>query len=189
MKSSGVRATRTPRAPTMIVSNVTNAIAPTAASDIRPSARRINKAGEPGLQLPRLTVVEPADREKDRVEREPEHDQGEREAGHRDPGNRRHHGGDDRKRDGHRECERQAHQGQAKLRADKRPDQQATVTRILAQVAQSRNVVLDGYMIGPPDNALPAGRGIAEVGGRIARVGHGKLRRPARRIRSRTSRT
>src|SRR5512146_867370 len=78
MKSSGVRATLMPRAPTMIVSSVTNAIAPTAASDIGPSARRIDEVSEPDLQLPRLAVVEPAQREKQRVEREAEHDQGER---------------------------------------------------------------------------------------------------------------
>src|SRR5215469_13610984 len=117
MKSSGVRATRMPRAPTMIVSSVTKAIAPIAASGIGPSARRIDEVGEPGLQLPRLTVVEPADREKHRVEREAEHDQGERHAGHRDPGDRGHHGRDDRERGGHREREREAHEGQAKLRA------------------------------------------------------------------------
>src|SRR5258708_31781176 len=90
MKSSGVRATLMPRAPTMIVSSVTNAIAPMAASDIGPSARRIDEVGEPALQLPPLTVVEPADREKQRGEREAEHDQGERNAGHRDAGDRRH---------------------------------------------------------------------------------------------------
>src|SRR5712664_3696694 len=100
MKSSGVRATRMPRAPTMIVSSVTNAMAPTAASGIGPSAHRVDQAGEPDLELVRVPVVEPADREKDRVERESEHEQGERDAGHRDPGDRRHHGRDDRKRGG-----------------------------------------------------------------------------------------
>ena len=42
--------------------------------------------------------------------------------------------------------------------------EQATAARIVAQVAQSGNVVLDQYLIGPPDNPLPAGRGLAEVG-------------------------
>src|SRR5258708_34164603 len=69
MKSSGVRATLMPRAPTMIVSSVTNAIAPMAASDIGPSARRIEAAGEPDLKLPRLTGAEPASREKQGADR------------------------------------------------------------------------------------------------------------------------
>src|ERR1700757_4638404 len=98
MKSSGVRATRMPRAPTMIVSSVTNAMAPTAASGIGPPAHRVDQVREPGLQLPRVAVVEPADREEDRVEREAEHDQRERYAGHRGPGDRRHHRRDDRER-------------------------------------------------------------------------------------------
>src|SRR5512146_654934 len=106
MKSSGVLATRMPRAPTMIVSSVTNAMAPTAASGIGPPARRVDQAGEPDLELPRVPVVEPADREEDRVEREPEHDQRERDAAHRDPADRGHHGRDDRERGGHRERER-----------------------------------------------------------------------------------
>src|SRR5262249_22928560 len=105
MKSSGVRATRMPRAPTMIVSSVTNAVAPMAASDIGPPARRVDEVGEPGLQLARLAVVEPADREEQGVEREAEHDQGERDPGHRHPGDRRHGGRDDRERGGRRERE------------------------------------------------------------------------------------
>jgi hypothetical protein len=136
-----------------------------------------------------VTVVEPADREKDGVEREPEHDQRERDAGHRGLGDRRHHGRDDGERGGHRERERQAHEGQAKLRAHERPDEQAAGAGVVAQVAQPGNVALDKYLIGPPDNALPAGGGIVRAGRRIAEVGHGKPRLPARRIRSLTSRT
>src|ERR1700758_3683281 len=91
MKSSGVRATRMPRAPTTIVSRVTNAIAPSAVSVIGAQssgsvigsvAGRVDQVGEPGLELAGLTVVKPADREEDGVEREAEHDQGDREAGH-----------------------------------------------------------------------------------------------------------
>ncbi len=77
MKSSGVRATRMPRAPTTIVSRVTNAIAATAAS----VTGGVDQVGEPGLELAGLTVVEPADREEHGIEREAEHDQGERKAG------------------------------------------------------------------------------------------------------------
>src|SRR5215472_2764650 len=156
MKSSGVRATLMPRAPTMMVSSVTNAIAPAAASDIGLPARRLDEVGEPGLQLPRLTVVEPADREKHRVEREAEHDQGERHAGHRDPGDRGHHGRDERERGGHREGEREAHEGQAQLRAHERPREEAAGTRAVSQVAQPGDVVLDLHLIRAPDNALPS---------------------------------
>src|SRR5215469_9591016 len=78
MKSSGVRATRMPRAPTTIVSRVTNAIAPTAVLVIALAAGRVDQVGEPGLELAGLTVIEPADREEHRVEGEAEHDQGER---------------------------------------------------------------------------------------------------------------
>src|SRR5215469_14739018 len=98
MKSSGVLATRMPRAPTMIVSSVTNAMAPTAASGIGPPAHRVDQAGEPGLELACVPVVEPADGEEQRVEREPEHDQRERDPGHRDPADRGHHRRDDRER-------------------------------------------------------------------------------------------
>src|SRR6202050_2631329 len=72
MKSSGVRAIRMPRAPTMMVSNVTKAIAPMDASGIgwlpRPvrPARRIDQLGEPGLELARLAVVKPAGRQQHR---------------------------------------------------------------------------------------------------------------------------
>src|SRR5580700_3821367 len=79
------------RAPTTMVSRVTTAIAPMDASGIGRSprpARRIDQVGEPGLELAGLAVVEPADREQHRVEREAEHDQRERQAGHRDPGHR-----------------------------------------------------------------------------------------------------
>src|ERR1700728_4892474 len=72
MKSSGLRGIRMPRAPTIMVSNVTKAIAPMDASGfgwlprpVRP-ARRIDKVGEPGLELARLPVVEPADGEQHR---------------------------------------------------------------------------------------------------------------------------
>src|ERR1700722_13955884 len=117
MKSSGVRATRMPRAPTMIVSRVTNAIAPIAASDIGRPGPRVDQVGEPGLELARLAVVEPADREQHRIESEAEHDQRERKPGHRDLGDRRGQGGDHRVRGGRRERDGQAHQGQAELGA------------------------------------------------------------------------
>src|SRR5579872_3302937 len=97
MKSSGVLATRMPRAPTMIVSSVTNAIAPTDASGIGRPLRRADQIGEPALQVACLAVVEPADAEQHRVEREAEHKQGERQSSHADPGNGRVEGGDQRK--------------------------------------------------------------------------------------------
>src|SRR5258708_40326263 len=70
MKSSGVRATLMPRAPTMIVSSVTNAIAPMAASDIGPSARRIDEVVEPDLHLPRRSGAERSYPENSRVARD-----------------------------------------------------------------------------------------------------------------------
>src|ERR1700733_12043493 len=114
MKSSGVLATRMPRAPTMIVSRVTNAIAPIDASVIG-LVFRGHQLGEPGLQLPRLPVVEPADAEQHRVEGEAEHDQGDRQAGHGGPADRGHQGGDHRKRGGHYQRDDEAQQRQAKL--------------------------------------------------------------------------
>src|SRR5580693_4372313 len=145
MKSSGVRATRMPRAPTTMVSSVTTAIAPMDASGIGRSprpARRIDQVGEPGLELAGLAIVEPADREQHRVEREAEHDQRERQAGHRDPG--------------HRGGEHQAHDGEAELRVHERPDQQPAVLGVVPQVAESRHVVRYQSLIRPPYHQLAA---------------------------------
>src|SRR5580698_1032029 len=127
MKSSGVRATRMPRAPTMMVSSVTNAIAPTIASDIGRPPRRVDQVGEPGLQLPRLAVVEPADRQQYRIERETEDDQRERKAGDRHAADRGNQGGDHRERGGRRQGDGQAHEGEAELGTQVGPGQQAAV--------------------------------------------------------------
>src|SRR5581483_6223223 len=92
MKSSVVLATRMPRAPTMIVSRVTKAIAPMAASGIGRHVRRVDQLGEPGFEMPRLPVVEPADAEQHRIEREAEHDQRDRQARDAGPPHRGHQG-------------------------------------------------------------------------------------------------
>src|SRR6516165_8082771 len=174
MKSSGVRATRMPRAPTTMVSRVTKTIAPSEASDIGWPARRVDEVGEPGLELAGLAVVEPADREQHRVEREAEHDQRERDAGHRHPADRGYQRRDDRERGGHRERERQAHQRQAELRAHQRAEQLAAVGGVVAQVAGPGDVVLQAHLLRPPHHQL-ADRGLV-----LARHGpwHGQLRLP-----------
>src|SRR6516162_3247684 len=198
MKSSGVRATRMPRAPTTIVSRVTNAIAPTAASVIGLSHRaqssgsviarpagRVDQVGKSSLELAGLPVVEPADREEHGVEREAEHDQGERETGHPHPADRRHQRGDERERDCDGQRDHEAEQGQAELRPHQRADEQPAGVGVVSQVPGPGDIVLNWYLVAAPDDELALcwlGRGRPDLR-------HGQLRRPTRRIRSRTSRT
>src|SRR5271170_3106778 len=190
MKSSGVRATRMPRAPTTIVSSVTNAIAPIEASVIGVGHRGVDQVDEPGLELAGLAMVEPADREEHGVEREAEHDQGDRDARHRRPADRGYQRGDERERDGHGQGEHEAHQGQAELRPNQRADEHPAGVRVVAQVSGPGDVVLDRHLVAAPDHELtlcwlgPCWLALGRPG-----LLHGQPRRPTRRIRSRTSRT
>src|ERR1700691_3980378 len=154
MKSSGVLATRMPRAPTTIVSSVTNAIAPIEASVIGFGHRGVDQVGEPGLELAGLAMVEPADREEHGVEREAEHDQGDRDARHRRPADRGYQRGDERERDGHGQGEHEAHQGQAELRPNQRADEHPAGVRVVAQVSGPGDVVLDRHLVAAPDHEL-----------------------------------
>src|SRR5215467_5281123 len=171
----------TSRAATATVSSVTIAMAATAGRLImKPPADRVNQVDEARLQLPGLAVVEPANGHEHREDPSSQDDQREGEARHRYLAGAWQQGHDHRHRRDHRCRQRQAHQGQAKLRPGQRPDQQTAIYGVALNVPDADHVMLEPCLVMLPDHNLPAGR--APISGRR------QCRRPARSSRSRTSR-
>ena len=56
----------------------------------------------------------------------------------------------------HRDRERQAHQGEAKLRPGQGPDQEPAIDGVTLDVPDSDDVVLEPCLVMLPDNDLPA---------------------------------